>query len=65
MLNLELARIVVAERQRTIGDRLRDERFRRDIADRNAALAHSDPAGSGSSAAPSQEAGQRAKPALG
>lgn len=63
MLNLELARIVVAERQRTISDHVREEHFRQDIADRNAELARSGP--TGSSTAPCQEAGQQAKPALG
>lgn len=65
MLNLELARIVVAERQRTIGDRVREEHFRRDIAERNAVLAQSALAGSGPGAAACQEAAPRTKPALG
>lgn len=65
MLNIELARIVVAERLRTTDEHVRQARFQEDIAERNAAAAELRQAGQGSSVAPCQDAGQRTKPALG
>jgi hypothetical protein len=65
MLNLELARIVVAERQRAMSGQLREGRFRRDIAERRATLAGSSLVRPDSSAQPCQDAGQQPKPALG
>jgi hypothetical protein len=66
MLNLELARIVTAERLRTTNDHVRQNRFRQDLAERNAAAAGQARAGSGApSAEPCVETSQRAKPALG
>jgi hypothetical protein len=65
MLNIELARIVMAERLRTTDERVRQGRFQRDIAERNAAMAESRKPSSSSTLETSPDPGQRAKPALG
>ncbi|HLY12989.1 MAG TPA: hypothetical protein VKR24_01460 [Candidatus Limnocylindrales bacterium] len=65
MLNLELARIVVAERIRTTDEHIRQDRFRQDLAERRAAAAEQDRTGTRPAADPCGETSQRAKPALG
>jgi hypothetical protein len=65
MLNIELARIVVAERLRTTDEHVRQARFQEDIAERNAAAAEARQADREASVTPCQDAGQQTKPALG
>ncbi len=65
MLNIELARIVIAERRRTTDENLRQARFERDLAERNGAAAESPQAERDASPAPCADAGQRIEPALG
>jgi hypothetical protein len=65
MLNIEWARIVAAERLRETEENVRQGRFRRAIAERNATSAEPSAAGRGATAEPCRDAGQRAKPALG
>jgi hypothetical protein len=65
MLNIELARIVVAERLRTTDEHVRQGRFQEDIVERNAAAAEARQAGREASVTPGQDPGQRTNPALG
>ncbi len=65
MLNIELARIVAAERLRQTSESVRQGHLRRAVAERATAQAGSRPADAGSAAEPLREAGQRTKPALG
>jgi hypothetical protein len=63
MLNLELARIVIAERRRTTDENLRQAGFRQALADRIDAQAAVDPRPLGTNQA-CTDSGQQAKPAL-
>jgi hypothetical protein len=65
MLNLELARIIVAERRREADESVRQGRLRLALAERKAAAAQAIDKESSPIPRPGAEAGSSAKPALG